>query len=336
MAKKPILVTGAHRSGTTWIGRTISQQSRVKFISEPFNADFPNESLRFVARHSFCDYHSSSQKEEINTCFRNLLCKSLNSAVRESVRTSKNAGVDIRTPVRFCKQLFIELFQVERILVKDPFALLSAGWLHDTFNFDVIVMIRNPLAFVGSLKVAGWNFDFDNLRQQKYLMRGRLKQFSEDIDIMCVEKNKYDIIDRAALLWNVLHFVILEYRSKYPWLFVKHEDIADAPAQGFRHIFDYLGLEINSSILSYIDHYTSESNPIEAETIHYQPRNAKLSLHTWKGRLSEEEIERVIACTSNIASEFYDLSQIRKAPARCLDFFGHDHATQAGQYIYNS
>ena len=313
MNTKPILVTGAHRSGTTWIGRTISQHSRVKYITEPFNV--PNEFKRFVARHVFCDYHSSLQKEEIYTFVRSLLRKSLNSAVRNSVRASLFAGVGIKTPARFGKRLFIELFLIERILVRDPFALLSAGWLYDTFGFDIIVMIRNPLAFVGSIKVAGFDFDFDNLRQQKYLMQGRLKQFSEDVDIMCVEKNKYDTVDKAALLWKILHFVILEYRSKYPWLFVKHEDIAAAPSQGFRRIFDYLGLEINSCILSYIDRYTSEGNPIEAETTVYQPRNAKLSLHTWKDRLSEEEIERVIACTSNIASEFYNLSQIRKAAA---------------------
>ena len=63
-------------------------------------------------------------------------------------------------------------------------------------------------------------------------MQGRLKQFSEDVDIMCVEKNKYDIVDKAALLWKILHFVILEYKSKYPWFFVKYEDIAAAPSQG--------------------------------------------------------------------------------------------------------
>jgi hypothetical protein len=200
-------------------------------------------------------------------------------------------------------------------------------------------MIRNPLAFVGSIKFVGWDCDFENLRRQKYLMQGRLNQFSEDVDIMCAQKTKYDIIDRGALLWKILHFVILEYRSKYPWLFVKHEDIAAAPLQGFRNIFDYLRLKIDSRILSYIDEYTSESNPIEAETTKgyrprnatlinawknrlfeaeltgYQPRNSRLSLHTWKNRLSEEEIERVMACTGNIASKFYDLSQLHKAPA---------------------
>ena len=34
---RPILVTGAHRSGTTWVGKMLSTEDGVAYISEPLN-----------------------------------------------------------------------------------------------------------------------------------------------------------------------------------------------------------------------------------------------------------------------------------------------------------
>lgn len=37
MSNRPILVTGSHRSGSTWVGRMISASPEVFYIHEPFN-----------------------------------------------------------------------------------------------------------------------------------------------------------------------------------------------------------------------------------------------------------------------------------------------------------
>src|SRR5512146_1490213 len=37
MERKPILVTGAHRTGTTWVGRMLAADPGVAYISEPLN-----------------------------------------------------------------------------------------------------------------------------------------------------------------------------------------------------------------------------------------------------------------------------------------------------------
>src|SRR5262245_35753658 len=36
---RPILVTGSHRSGTTWVGRMIACHPRILYCSEPFNPE---------------------------------------------------------------------------------------------------------------------------------------------------------------------------------------------------------------------------------------------------------------------------------------------------------
>src|SRR6056297_2610448 len=38
---RPILVTGSHRSGTTWVGRTLAMNQSVGYVHEPFRPDFP-------------------------------------------------------------------------------------------------------------------------------------------------------------------------------------------------------------------------------------------------------------------------------------------------------
>jgi hypothetical protein len=39
MNKKAILVTGSHRSGSTWVGKMIAQSPSVVYIHEPFNLE---------------------------------------------------------------------------------------------------------------------------------------------------------------------------------------------------------------------------------------------------------------------------------------------------------
>jgi len=38
---RPILVTGSHRSGTSWVGQTLAQAPGVFYVHEPFNLDRP-------------------------------------------------------------------------------------------------------------------------------------------------------------------------------------------------------------------------------------------------------------------------------------------------------
>lgn len=117
------------------------------------------------------------------------------------------------------------------MLLKDPLALLSAGWLHERYGMRVVCMIRNPLAFVGSLKKAGWTFDFHNLSRQEELMRDVLYPFGEEIRRACEEPG--DLVEGGALTWNVLHHVILAYQERYPsWAFVRYEDLAADPYPG--------------------------------------------------------------------------------------------------------
>ena len=297
--KKHILVTGSHRSGTTWVGKTISQHPRIKYIREPFNVSYPNHSTELKLNTWFTHYQSSSQKEEIEASFDNLI---QSSSLVYAIQRCKVAGLDVKTPLRFGKHLILPR---PRFLIKDPIALLSAGWLYERYDLKVVCMIRNPLAVIGSLKKAGWDLNLVNFQKQKELMQGLLIPFIEKVDKLCGHTG--DFIDRACLLWNILHYVILKYQKQYPsWLFVKYEDIAVDPVSEFQRIFDYLELNMNNQIREYIEEFTSEMNPKESTSTGYQPRNSKMSLKNWQERLSTDEVERVRNATRNISAQIYE------------------------------
>jgi hypothetical protein len=299
----PILVTGSHRSGTTWIGRTICQHDKVRYVQEPFHVEVPNKFLGFGLDTWYAHYDSSPQKDEIRRAFDRMFAQ---NPVQFASRLCASVGWDYKTPARFIKYLTTETIHKPRILVKDPIALLSADWMAQTYPFQVICMIRNPLGFIGSLKAVQWDFDYENLRCQENLMNGKLREYAQRIEFMCTHRNQTDFIDRTTLLWNILHNVILNYQKQHPdWLFVKHEDIAKNPEQEFPKVFDYLGLEMTPNVKAYVNKSTSSKNPKESSSGNYELRNSQQTLTVWKKRLTEEEVQRVNDATQEIASAFY-------------------------------
>jgi Sulfotransferase domain len=305
MLKPHVLVTGAHRSGTTWVGRTIAQHPRMVYFQEPFNVDDPNR--EFGSRFDAAFYYvpGTGQAQCIHESFNRFL-RSISHPYEVAKHICRAAGPDIKTPLRFCKYLILGVCQPKRVLIKDPFALMSAGWLHHRFALQVICMIRNPLAFAGSLKKANWAFDFHHFKKQTHLMKAYFPRDAEKIQQFC--EHPRDIIDQASFLWNILHSVIIRYRETHPdWLFLRHEDLARNPLVGFQKIFEHLGLRMTEEIRAIIAKDTSASNPVETNSPVYMPRNARGSLETWRTRLTAADIERVIHDTKDISASFYHL-----------------------------
>lgn len=297
--RKHILVTGTHRSGTTWVGRTISQVKNVELVYEPFNLETTRYNFEYKFDHWFEHVPTSPKYSEIQHEFDSYIP---NTRFQYPAKICRETGYSWKTPLLYMKYLMLSANR-PRFLLKDPIALLSAGWLYERYDLKVVCMIRNPLAFAGSLKKQGWDFDFKNFLDQKKLMNTRLKPFKEEMERIVQES---DFIDRISLLWNVLNYVILEYREKYPeWLFMKHEELARNPMEKFRMMYNYLGLEFTQEIEEYIEEFTSKKNPVEADSNEYQPRDAKKTVDAWRDRLTDEEIERVKEATSKICKQLY-------------------------------
>ena len=303
--RKPILVTGSHRSGTTWAGRMISAAPNVGYIHEPFNV-----TMRIGTNpRPFKEWYKYICEENEGN-FRQIYADILKFKYPIGhnilkVRTARDLAKIIKNQLLF----FSHYRKEKRPLIKDPIAFFSAEWLYKSFNFDVLVLIRHPAAFCSSLKIKGWRFDFNDLLTQSLLMRDFLLPFEKEIKESA--KTERDITDQAILLWNCIHSVVRKYQDKYShrWLFVKHEDLSLDPVNKFKSIYKRLNLEYTHSAQNKIKENTGEHNPIEQVQGNEGKRNSKENIMNWKNRLNDEEINRIKEGTKAISSLFYTESE---------------------------
>jgi hypothetical protein len=193
-----------------------------------------------------------------------------------------------------------------RPLVKDPIALMSAGWLSERFGMEVVVMVRHPAAFAGSLLRLDWpRFDFRDWAGQSAFLRDLAGPYAESI--RSFDPDRQDLVDEAILLWNVTHHVIQGYRDRHPgWLFVRHEDLAEEPVKGFHELYQRLDLEWDRIAERIIEASSSGRADVPAYLHRTVGRDSRAARWTWRDRLTREERDRVREGTAEVASAFYE------------------------------
>ncbi|MCI0563825.1 MAG: sulfotransferase, partial [Nitrososphaera sp.] len=197
--KPPILITGAHRSGTTWVGRILAASSEVGLIYEPFNI---TSNRPGVCNHKFenwFQYLSSSDHSPYRHVFDQTL--SFKYSIRNEISALKTLR-DVGRMARDWGKFSYYRFSHKRPVIKDPIALLSAPWLYNEFQCQVVLLVRHPAAFASSLKRLNWPFNFKYLLNQNALMNDYLGDYREEIEVF---KDPSDVIGQAALLWKVLY-----------------------------------------------------------------------------------------------------------------------------------
>ena len=170
---------------------------------------------------------------------------------------------------------------------------------------QILVVIRHPAAFCSSLKLKGWSFDFNSFLDQPNLMDCYLSEFANDINMYA--KKPPGVVEQAALLWNIFHAVVLQYRSEHgDWLFCRHEDLSKDPVTEFRSVFEFLGLDFDESIELKILESTGAKNPQEQVAGKNLRRDSRKNIFNWKSRLSTDEIAYIRRKTEHLACCFYD------------------------------
>ncbi len=299
-ATTPILVTGAHRSGTTWVGRMLAAGPGVAYISEPLNvlhrpgvfgaevkywytyvcAD--NEALFLPAFHQLVDFEYHLWAE----------IHSLRSG-KDLLRMLRDFGIFYRGSL-----------QGLRPLLKDPFAAFSLPWFSRKLGFPIVVTVRHPAAFASSLKRLDWSFDFNDLLSQPLLMRDRLEPFRARMEAI----EPRDIVGQAGLLWAMIYQAVRDSQVQDPAIqVVLHEQFSLTPVESFRGLYGRLGLAFTRQAQAAIEKSSAATNPPELARgkQHSTQLDSRASLGNWRRRLSADEIERLRRLTKDVASLYY-------------------------------
>lgn len=302
---KPILVTGSHRSGTTWVARVLSASPHVAYINEPFNLDFPEGRKTFAYWFTYVTKNNQSLYydyiKKTLSLHRNI------SLDVKSINSLEDAKKTIKSLLELLDYLLRGNNKIKpKPLFKDPIAIFSAEWLAKTFGMDVLILIRHPAAFASSLKKLNWQFSFRNFVEQPNLMRDHLYRFEKEINQFA--NNQQDIIDQASLLWKCIYHTVATYMKIHrDWIFLRHEDISRDPLTNFEYLFNRFGLDFSPEIRSIILEYSSPRNPSEQpqDNPFTIKRDSLSNIWNWKNRLSDSEIERIRKSVEEISMEFY-------------------------------
>lgn len=302
---KPILVTGSHRSGTTWIGKMISASPSVAYIHEPFNPCiskiFPGIcGIDFNYWYEYVTYENEAKyypeiKKTLN--FRYDLNKQIASyhKLRDYKRTIK-------------EYLSFYRYRLSNSvpLIKDPFTLFSAEWLAEKFDMNVVITIRHPASFISSLQKLNWSYDFSHFLKQPLLMKDHLQSF--EAEIIEYSHKKVDLIDQASLIWRIIYQTVSNYIAKYPnWIYLRYEDVARQPITSFEKLFQKLNLDFSNSVQTTVQNYCQPSNPsITPDSDYYLIKvDSKAHISSWKNRLTDLEIKRIRNQVETVSSNFY-------------------------------
>jgi hypothetical protein len=298
----PILVTGAHRSGTTWVGKMIAASRRVAYISEPLNVWHRPGVLRTPVRHWYTYICDQNEALYLPTLQETLAYRYHTWLELRSLRSRKDA---LRMGRDFTIFLAGRLLR-RRPLLKDPFAVFSAPWFFERLGCQVVISVRHPAAFTSSLKRLGWDFDFEDLLAQPLLMQDWLEPYRQKMEDL--QRHPADVIEGGALLWRMIYQAVDEYRQRFPeFLVVRHEDLSRQPVQGFQALYRSLGLSFDERIEQRIHQSSSPENPkeISRQAVHAVQLDSRANLDNWKRRLTGLEIERVRAITHDVAELYY-------------------------------
>jgi hypothetical protein len=299
VSDKPILVTGAHRSGTTWVGKMLALAPGVAYVHEPFSP----RTAAGLSPAGFDRYFTVVTTEN-EARYR--------PGLEQTIRFRYGLGAQLRSlrGGRDLARIPRDLVRVERArlsgarpLVKDPIALLSAEWLAETFGMDVVVLIRHPAAFAASLKRLGWKHSFAT-----FIQEGRVPEVVRpyEAEIRQQAERPDEILAQAALLWRLLYNAVDGYREAHPdWAFVRHEDASAEPVATFERLYAELGLDLTPAAQEAIARASAPDNPAELATPYAVELDSAASLGRWRDDLTAEEVATLRERTRDVWPRFY-------------------------------
>jgi hypothetical protein len=315
----PVLVTGLPRSGTSWVGKMLELSGSVVYVNEPLNPSHPPGRspgvLDAQVEHYF-QYICSDNSDAWLPAFRRT------AALRFGVRAElgRNRGpYDMARAARNLALFSAGRIRGRRALLDDPYAVLSVAWMADRLGAATVVLVRDPVAFVGSWRTLGWSVDPAELLAQPLLMRDHLEPFREELERL---KGSTDAVATACLLWRATYTVVHAVAADRPAIKVcRHEDLATHPVAGFRGLYDHAGLVWSPAVEQAVAAATTatpQRGPAKVDKgfrwslrgglsrTAFRPMDSTAALSSYRARLSQAEIERVLELTSDVRPLYYD------------------------------
>jgi hypothetical protein len=309
MKKPSILVTGAPRSGTTFLGAMLALPSGILEIEEPFNFETGIEGLDkpflYMPAHTEPSEEDERYVELINTLLeggawykQSPLRAETNNPLKQLARSllvsRQNLGYKLQTMNPF----------MDRYIIKDPNACFMAEYMDKCFQTKTVVIMRHPTATIASYKRLNWRYSLAGLQNQSALM----KDFLEPI-IGGIHPNKISAIEEWSYLWVCIYTVLTQCADRDPNMtLITHDQLSRQPQETMSMLYEKFGLLYTPHIQKEVEKHTSSENPADPRdnAVHDLYRNSAEVNERWKKLLDPDEVSTIRRITESIAYLYFD------------------------------
>jgi hypothetical protein len=257
---KSILVSGAARSGTTWLGDLIAAQIPSRIIFEPFNRDLVSYYRQF---HYFQYMRPGTEDHELY----DFAHKVLRGEIRDPWIDRRNER--IYSHIR---------------LVKEIRANLALRWLHENFpQVPILFLIRHPCAVVLSRMELGWatDRDIEPFLSQPRLIEDHLGPYLDLIHSAATTEEKH------AVIWSVCNLVPLKQFNSSEWKVVYYENLCTQPEVELTGILGTIGHGYKKPVVK------RSNQPSQTTRAGSAVMTGTDKIASWKKNLSRLQIDNI-------------------------------------------
>ena len=261
----PLLVTVVPRSGTTWLARLLATAPHTALAGrEPMNPRGRQYALGGTVS-------GWTRLEEPTPRQRRLL--------RSTYR-----GLNPRTYGRYGRHQWRGPLPGTRLVVKDPFAMLSTPAIAAVTGAVPIQVYRHPGAVLASYRRMGWQPDLDEIGP---LVPAAARHRPELAELWSRSPSLSEAT-RMGLFWTVLQVLLLDDLPRAPQtVVVAHGELAGGGIRAVEALFDHLGLVPTDETTSEMQGDGDTPAPASGSGLHQLNRNPAETAEAWRRHRDE-------------------------------------------------
>jgi hypothetical protein len=274
---RPILVTGVPRSGTTWLARQLALAPGTALAGrEPMNPRGSQYALGGTLT-GWTDLHRPTRRQRL------------------ALRTAY-AGLNPLVYSRYGTRQWAAPLPTTRLVVKDPFALLSLAAIKAATGATAVVVVRHPGAVLASYRRMGWTPDLEELDPIARRVLGQDRGLAPSGDAAT---------DMGAF-WAALHDVALPQIDATGAVVLFHEDIAAGGLAAGRVLYSALGLTMSADAeRRWAPERSGSTATTDASRLHNFERDPRAVATGWRAGLDEGELTALEATAGQTLAQLH-------------------------------
>jgi len=277
--KPPILVTGLPRSGTTWLARELATARNTSLPGrEPMN---PRHG-QFALGGSLSGWArlgpnpGDRQRRTLGRVYQ---------------------GLEPRTYGRYGVRAWAAPLPWVRVIIKDPFALLSLPAVTEVTGARAVVLFRHPAALLASYRRMGWQPDVQEIRDL-----GLLSPLGEPD-----AGSTNDDVAAMGWFWAACYAAVLQDVASLPGVLVAdHATLVHGGAEALRSLagrLDLHGLHGAPATHHVSTHAADHSGAHAAPQLHRFDRTPAEVAEGWRRDVGPDEVRRIEELTAPVLHE---------------------------------